>query len=64
MDEQQGRVLAKSSGLDYLDKESILQSGNVLAVTTDLVRVQDRFYEFLIKWSPNIPHSYLYPGLS
>lgn len=64
MGEQRGRVLAKSSGLDYLDKESILQSGNVLAVTTDLVRVQDRSYEFLIKWGPNTPHSYLYPGLS
>ena len=59
MGEQQGRVLAKSSRLDYLDKESILQSGNVLAVTTDLVRVQDRSYEFLVgpKHSSFIPLS-------
>lgn len=64
MGEQQGRVLEKSSGLDYLDKESILQSGDVLAVTTDLVRVQDRSYEFPIKWGRNTPHSYLHPGLS
>lgn len=52
MGKQQGRALEKSSGLDYLHKESILQSGDVFAVTTDLVRVQDRSYESPTEWGP------------
>ena len=39
-----GKSSEKRSGLVYLDKESILQSGNVLAMTTDLVKAQDRVH--------------------
>lgn len=34
------RLWNETLGLIYLDKESIFQSGDVLAVTTDLVRVK------------------------
>lgn len=48
-----GGALEQSHGLAYLDKESILQGGDVLTVTTDLINVKDKLYESPIKQGPD-----------
>lgn len=50
---REARLWCEALDFTYLDKEPIFQSGDVLAVTTDLMRVKD---------SPHEPPRTLLPG--